>query len=84
MLLLSIYSMKGVFIGKLANFCEKVVNKFSNVFFAVEPCEVEPEEKCSYTLSSIFPSKEVEEEVLQILATLREEESTKKNKKDVS
>lgn len=55
--------------GIVARFCKKVVDSFTDVFYTKHH-EKEPEEKCSYTLSSIFPLPEIEEQVLAILDNL--------------
>ena len=62
--------------GKLAKICEKIVNKIRAVCFGVKPRKVKSEEKCSYTLSSVFPSVEIQEEVYKVL--------TEQNRKEVS
>jgi len=59
----------------IANFCKKVVDKFIDVLYKKHH-EVKPDEKCSYTLSSVFPSVEIQEQVYDFLG--------KENEKQVS
>lgn len=58
--------------GVLSKFCKKVVDKFIDVLYSNHP-KVATEEKCSYTLSSVFPSTEIQNQVYKVL-----EEQSKK------
>lgn len=43
----------------MQRFCEKLINTFNRIFFGEEVEKEETEEKVEYTLSSVFPSKEI-------------------------